>query len=395
MLNGMIGYCTNVHAGTDYASTLANLERYTLRVKEMFSPDAPMGVGLWLPARAARELIEQQQVGHFALWLRERGLVPYTINGFPYGDFHEPEVKHRVYQPQWDDTARFDYTVDLANILAQLLGPDLSEGSISTLPIGWRSKANQRPMVMQQAAANFAKLAQQLTRIEAQTGKLIHVDIEPEPGCMIDTAGDVVRFFEDWLFAFGEEAIIRRHLRVCHDICHAAVMFEDQEQVLHRYRAAGIAVGKVQVSSAVRANFAQFESDTERRTALEQLAAFNETRYLHQTMVRDGANTIFFEDLPLALETVKDGLPGGEWRTHFHVPLFVEQFGLLESTMDQTVACLQWVMQNQPNVVLEAETYAWNVLPDSLRNDDLADGIARELTWLRDTLANLKSARHE
>lgn len=388
----MIGYCTNVHAGADYGQTIANLERYTLAVKERFSPDAPMGVGLWLSARAARDLLEQHHVGAFGLWLRERGLTPFTVNGFPYGDFHDAVVKHRVYQPQWNDVARLDYTTDLATILAQLLGPDVHEAGISTLPIGWRNAANARPAVMQTAARHLAQLASQLARLEAQTGKLIHVDIEPEPGCLLDTAADVVRFFEDWLLAVGEEEVIRRHLRVCHDICHAAVMFEDQEQVLRRYRSAGIAVGKVQVSNAVRARFDELANDAERREALSQLRAFNETRYLHQTMVRDGMNTTFYEDLPEALEAIGDSVPNGEWRTHFHVPLFVETFGRLASTMDQTRECLRVVLEHGDCSQFEAETYAWSVLPEGLRTDDLADGIAREMMWLREALADAERA---
>ena len=61
-------------------------------------------------------------------------------------------------------------------------------------------------------------------------------------------------------------------------------MFEDQAEVLKKYHAAGLAVGKVQVSSAVRAALDELDQ-AERSAALAQLAEFNEPRYLHQTLV--------------------------------------------------------------------------------------------------------------
>ena len=32
--------------------------------------------------------------------------MPFTFNGFPYGDFHQSVVKHRVYEPTWADAER-------------------------------------------------------------------------------------------------------------------------------------------------------------------------------------------------------------------------------------------------------------------------------------------------
>src|SRR6185369_12857474 len=84
-----IGYCTNVHAGATLDVTRANLEKHAVAVKQRFSPERPMGVGLWLSANAAAQLVAAQGESQFRDWLAERGLVPYTLNGFPYGDFHQ------------------------------------------------------------------------------------------------------------------------------------------------------------------------------------------------------------------------------------------------------------------------------------------------------------------
>ena len=131
-----LSYCTNVHAGTTLAECMANLDRHAAAVKARFSPAAPMGVGLWLAADAAREVVAGGGAGPLRDFLRERGLVAQTFNGFPFGNFHAREVKRAVYQPTWVQASRLRYTLDLAEILAQLLAEG-QEGSISTLPLGW------------------------------------------------------------------------------------------------------------------------------------------------------------------------------------------------------------------------------------------------------------------
>ncbi|MFP6574517.1 MAG: hypothetical protein VB912_05145 [Pirellulaceae bacterium] len=135
-----LGYCTNVHAGADLQTTRKNLQQHALGVKQIVSPDAPMGIGLWLSASAAAKLRQDEQFDDFRDWLTESGLVPYTMNGFPFGDFHQEIVKHNVYQPTWSEAARQTYTADLINLLDRLL-PAKQEATISTLPICWGTPA--------------------------------------------------------------------------------------------------------------------------------------------------------------------------------------------------------------------------------------------------------------
>lgn len=378
-----LGYCTNVHAGASLAETIGNLERYSLAVKKRVSTDKPMGVGLWLSAQAARELLEATgPLTRFRDWLDEAGLEPFTLNGFPHGDFHGTEVKYRVYAPDWRDPARLFYTLDLARILA-VLRPEGAEGSISTLPIGWRASMGTDSSGPGQAARHLHKLAEQLERIELEQGRLIHVDLEPEPGCYLDTSPDVVEFFENHLLRGPGGDRIRRYLRVCHDICHAAVMFEENAAAIANYEKAGIQIGKVQISSAIRVAGDQLD-EAARRSAFDQLSRFAEDRYLHQTVIRDSR---FFDDLPLALEEPDVEKLQGEWRVHFHVPLYLERFGLLETTQRQVEDCLCALKGRGLVRHYEAETYAWSVLPPELRVADLAAGIANELGWVRERLS--------
>jgi hypothetical protein len=135
-----LAYCTNVHPGDTLARTKSMLEQHATRVRELFTPSGELGIGLWLSAQAARELLaEQDGTARLRDWLAERHLAVRTLNGFPYGDFHHETVKTRVYHPHWADPNRSLYTLDLAKILVGLVAPGTRTVSISTVPIGWRS----------------------------------------------------------------------------------------------------------------------------------------------------------------------------------------------------------------------------------------------------------------
>jgi hypothetical protein len=234
-------------------------------------------------------------------------------------------------------------------------------------------------------------VAEHLHEVEQTTGKLIHLDLEPEPGCVLERAEDVLAFFAAHLGDRSQRFDVSRYLRVCHDVCHAAVMYDDQAEVLAAYDQAGIRVGKVQLSSAVRVDFdALVEAD--RAEAWRQLSAFREPRYLHQTVIRrEGADT-FHDDLPAALEA-HTSAPRGEWRVHFHVPIFLEGLGLLDTTQSELVRALSLFMERTDVNHFEVETYAWEVLPPETRAADLADGIARELRWVQEQLPMVAACR--
>lgn len=378
-----IGYCTNVHAGANLAETEANLAEHAVRVRELISPRDPMGVGLWLSAVTAKELRDPERLARFRKFLNDNQLMPYTLNGFPYGNFHQAIVKHAVYEPTWIDPLRLQYTLDLAQILDQLLPPGV-EGSISTLPIAWGDPPLTEEMYAA-VVANFLTLANELARIEQTTGRLIYVCIEPEPGCAIDTTADMIAFFQNRLFPAGDPAQIARYIRVCHDVCHAAVMCEDQSSVLSQYAAAGIGVGKVQISSAIEVDF-QSLSEEDRQAAIQRLEQFAEDRYLHQTMVESpSGERKLYDDLPALLNSL-DGEPEGIWRIHFHMPIYIDAFGPLRTTQGHILDLLRQKELLAPIKHFEVETYAWTVLPPELRQEELAAGIATEIDWLKQQL---------
>ena len=158
-------------------------------------------------------------------------------------------------------------------------------------------------------------------------------------------------------------------------------MFEPQADVLQRYRSEGILVGKVQVSSAIQMNFREL-SPEQRTAGIEQLSQFAEDRYLHQTSVlqKSGLNR-FYEDLPEALKELQTDNSGLEARVHFHVPIYLESFGNLQTSRNEIFDCMNAIQPDDQLTHFEIETYAWNVLPDALQKEQLADGIAEEMDW--------------
>ena len=368
-----------MHAGENLDRYMVSLEQYAVDVKSMMPGEQPLAIGLWLSARTASQILIENRLAEFRAFLESSGLSAFTMNGFPYGNFHGDTVKYQVYAPDWTRTERLDHTVNLIRILAKLM-PEGSQASISTLPLGWPC----REFDCKKAADNLILIAELLRINELRTGKLIHLDIEPEPGCILSSSGDVVSFFKNYLLPGRLENDILRYIRVCHDICHASVVFEDQQAAINNYVANGIRIGKVHISSAIEA-----EISTENfQPVLDQLQTFQEDRYLHQTYIRQSDRTVAYDDLPRAIRDV-DARTGGILRCHFHVPIFIEKFGHLRTTRHEILDCLQNIYKMSDCRHFEVETYAWTVLPDELKTQDLAQGIARELLWMQEKLEKL------
>ena len=174
-------------------------------------------MGLWLPYDAAHALLaDRAELVRLRGLLTELGLEVVTLNGFPYRGFHQEVVKYRVYSPDWGCADRLGYTLALAEILAALLPDDVTEGTISTLPLAWRTgwtgaKADA-------TARMLAELARGLRELSGRAGKVIRVGFEPEPGCVVETTAQAARHLRD---------VDRDFLGVCLDACHLAVGFED------------------------------------------------------------------------------------------------------------------------------------------------------------------------
>lgn len=358
-------YCTNIHPGESWREILAAIRLHAPTVKARLSPDRPFPIGLRLSGRAAREISAADAL-EFRRWCRKSGFYVATINGFPYGTFHHRPIKQEVYLPDWRFAERLDYTRRLIDLLALWL-PEGMTGSISTVPVGFRSAIGPRGFL--QAKRHLTEALEYLDRLARRSGRQILLAIEPEPGCVVETTGEVVEVFD----RLALPARLRAHLAVCYDCCHQALQFEEPAASLQLLADHDIAIGHVQVSSALRL--------PDPRIGL--LGRFREPCYLHQTVGRTaGGGLLRYDDLDGAMAAAPGGIE--EWRVHFHVPVFLTATTECATTRFFLEEILPLLAAKKTK--LEVETYTWSILPPELQGGTVTDCLIRELEWVAETV---------
>ena len=393
--HGHLTYCSNIHPGEKWDDHFKELRENLPFIKQQLSPGQSFGLGLRIANEASVELSKPEKIAEFKNWLAAEDIYVFVINGFPYGGFHNTVVKDHVHTPDWTTKDRLDYTVRLFNILEQLL-PDNMEGGVSTPPLSyrlwWKSDAEKQKATLD-ATNNILILLDELIRIKEQTGKKLHLDIEPEPDGILDNMVDFINWYRDVLLPAGLSFIQKKygfstqksqetildHIQLCYDICHAAVGFEEPESILKSLQEIGIKVGRIQISSALKVDFC-----TNRELKRRAIETFNEPVYLHQVVSRNSDYTkTHYADLPDALAHWNENQE--QWRVHFHVPLFIASYGVLDSTQSDIVKTLDIQQKSPFTSFLEVETYTWSVLPDDMQKP-IGESIVREMQWVKQIL---------
>ena len=230
-------------------------------------------------------------------------------------------------------------------------------------------------------ARNLARAVAELAVLETRTGRRIQLALEPEPDCIWDTAADCARLFNEELPELADipESRIQRHLGVCLDTCHQAVIFDSPTASLQQLIEAGVPVAKVQVSAAPI-----FPCTID---GLAQAETFVDACYLHQTAIRLPDHTVRrFADLPEAIAAARQLPESSQLRTHFHIPLCVESWETMQSTRRELDSAF-WQLASKAGITqFEAETYTFDVLPSALRQRSVAENVAAELRWMHQAL---------
>jgi hypothetical protein len=390
---GHLTYSTLVHPGDTWDEMRASLETYVPEVKRRFCPDAPMGVSLRISNASAERLIADAQE---RAWVREfldaNDLYVYTVNAFPFGPFKGEVVKEQVYEPDWTTEARTQYTMNVARILSEITGPEV-EPTIQTAPLAFRPKVSGDDYV-EAFTDNLLRVVAFLMNLEKETGRRVKLALEPEPYCFLETIEETVEYFTAYVYTTkaalriaelsGQPLAevfqgVRRYLGVVFDICHQSVEFEDITEDLQMLVDAAIPIYKLQEASALNVPDVTDE-------IVAELKRYTGTIYLSQTTeLRDGVITRYLnlEDAIAAYESD----PGPRsWRTHFHVPVFLDDLGPFRTTRDGIDAALAFHAATPLSTHLEIETYTWDVLPDHLKTGDITEYVVRELEYVRDEL---------
>ncbi len=366
-----LSYCTNIHPAESWVETREMLQTRVLAVRDLVCEDEPFGIGLRLSAVAARELLEGDELAAFKAWLDETNTYVFTINGFPYGSFHGTRVKERVFQPDWTERARLDYTKNLFRILAVIARPGTG-ASVSTLPGSHKTFHADESLIRR----NLIELADWLEKLAAETGHDFHLGLEPEPLGHFENTVETLAFFERLHADASDPDVISRRIGVNYDACHFALQYDEARASLDALTAAGIRISKIHLSSALA-------FDPRDAAAIDAIRAFDEPVYFHQVLLRDSHGAIHrFIDLPEFLTSHHAAPDFMEARVHFHIPLDAEPAPPLRSTRGHARAVLKWRAEN-PDVCrhYEIETYTWAVLPENLRRP-VEEQIAGEFRWV-------------
>jgi hypothetical protein len=378
-----LAYCTNIHRGETWEQTFDMLQKYTLAVRDRVAPNEPYAIGLRLGDQASRQLADRGTLKTFQKWLDENNCYVFTINGFPYGSFHGTRVKEQVYAPDWTTEERVAYTNRLFDLLAEFV-PNGVEGSVSTVPCSFKEfiKTPEQTAAMR---SNVWKTVEHIARVSERSGKALHLGLEPEPLCFLETTAEAVAFFQELQKIRPKDDRLDRHLGVNYDTCHLAIEFEEAAASIRELQSQNIKLSKLHFSSALKVKPTQ--------EARRALAAFVEPVYFHQVVARwPDRRFTRTKDLDVALaesanlDKLSDAeLP--EWRIHFHIPLHSRPTELFDTTSDQILGVIDLLAEN-PGLCrhIEMETYTWEVLPGALKNRNVVDQLADEYAWTLEKL---------
>ena len=390
---GHLTYSTLVHPGDNWDEIWHSLTTYVPRVKERISPNQRFGVSLRLAAESAQTLVsnrtEREKLKKF---LDDNDMYLYTVNAFPYGPFKGRIVKEQVYEPDWRTDERTQYTINVAEVLADV-APEGSAPSIQSPPLGFKPRVTG-PDVIDAFTEHILRVAAHLIELKERTNRTVGLALEPEPYCFLETTDETVAYFTNHLYSGKSaarlaklaripiseaHAALRRHVGTVFDICHQAVEYEDISVSLQKLVDAGIPVFKLQEAAAI-----QVPQVNEK--AIDVLHRYAQTIYLTQTKERKEGKDKMFLNLEDAFEAWKSNPGPREWRTHIHVPVFLDDLGAFRTTRFAIEDALKFHKANPVSRQLEIETYTWDVLPDSLKTGNIVDYVCKELEWVKSQL---------
>jgi len=390
---GHLSYSTLVHLGDTWAEMNQSLRTFVPQVKRRVSPNAPFAVSLRISAESAKTLTNSpDERASLMEFLKQEDLYVYTVNAFPYGPFKGGVVMERVYEPDWTTQDRVDYTNSIADILAEITPAGINP-SIQTAPLAFKPNVAGEEYIAK-FTRNVFQVVKHLRELEERTGKRVKLAIEPEPACYLETTDETVTYFKERIYSQAgivelaevagipiseAEGAIRRYLGIVFDIGHQSVGFENITESLTKLRNAGIPIFKLQEAASLWVENLTLDK-------IESLRRFTDTIYLSQTSLKQDGKITKYLNLGEALDAFEANPVQTEMRTHFHVPVFLEEIGPFKTTRFGVQDALRMHREQPLSDHLEIETYTWDVLPPELLSGDIVDNVTRELEFVRNEL---------
>jgi hypothetical protein len=390
---GHLTYSTLVHQTDNWDQLWTSVNTYLPAVKARVAPHEKFGVCLRTSAPSVELLsAEPTKVADLKKFFADNDLYLYTANAFVYGVFKKQVIKEDVYEPDWATPERREYTKKVANLLAEL-APEGINPSIQSAPLGFKPKVTGDDVV-EAYTSNVIDVVAHLVELKKKTGKTVTLGLEPEPRCYLETTDETVKYFTEQLFSgktakslakvaglneSDAAAAMKKHMGVVFDIGHQAVGYEDIPASLQKLVDNGVQIVKLQEAASM------YIPDVNQKI-VDALQSFAKTIYLSQTCQKKDGKQTWFLNLEDAFDDWYTNPGPREWRTHFHVPVFLDDLGAFGTTRFALEQALAFHKKSPLSTHLEIETDTWDVLPDHLKTGDIVEYVTREIEWVTDQL---------
>lgn len=390
---GHLTYSTLVHPADNWEQLYNSLVTYLPKVKERIAGNKSFGVCIRLSASSAETLANSAaERAKLKKFLDDNDMYIYTANAFVYGHFKGDKVKEQVYEPDWRGEERTQYTINVANVLADVCPAGIAP-SIQSAPLGFKPRVTGSDVIASYTD-HVLRVVAHLIALEDKTGRSVQLALEPEPYCFLETTDETVAYFRDRLYSGASveklaklahvpiseaNEALRRHVGIVYDICHQAVEYENISESLQKLVDGGVPIFKFQEAAAL--HIPEVTQDV-----VNTMKRYAKTIYLTQTIQKKDGKLTKFLNVDDAIAAFEKEPGPREWRTHIHVPIFLDDLGQFRTTRFAIEDGLRFHKQKPLSRHLEVETYTWDVLPDNLKKGDIVDNVCRELEWVKGQL---------
>ncbi len=198
---GHLTYSTLVHPGDTWEEMWHSLTTYVPAVKRRVCPNKPFGVSLRISGKSAERLTaDAKERARLKAFLADNDMYLYTVNAFPHGQFKGRRGKEQVYEPDWRSDERALYTMQVADILAEVAPASIAP-SIQSPPCGFKPRVTG-PDVLDAYMRQVLRVVADLVRLEERTGRTVTLALEPEPFCFMEVTSEAVDYFPHHMLSF-------------------------------------------------------------------------------------------------------------------------------------------------------------------------------------------------
>lgn len=378
-------YCTNIFKEKNWKALFYKLNVYIKILKLNFKKKF-FGISLCVSKNMTIDL--EKNISNFKIWIKKNNVYIFLINGFVYKTFHQKKIKENIYLPDWTSSKRVNYTINLINILNKLM-TNRCNGGISTLPISFKLwiKFKNNIYIFLKSAKYFSKITKILMILNKKQNKIIYLDIEPEPRCTIETINEFIIFFENWfiptlrkyLKTKNSEKFGYKHIRLCYDICHFSVNFENHKNIINILNKTKIKIGRIQISSALK--FKNNKVNNLNKSYIKILKTLNCSPFLHQTTEKFGDKIIKHMDFKHIIKDLDKKLLS-KFKIHFHVPVYIKEYEVIKTTQNEILQLLRHLNKIHKIQHIEIETYTHSLISKISQ----LKSIIKEYNWTIDAI---------